>query len=669
MNQRRIAPIPRQLGVIDLFRIVGCVGLALLAGTPLLVGAEPKIERRIPPPGAELPAAEYAKLRERIAALQPALAIISDHAQAPDVLIFAKAVSFALRHNEFYSPEDFEVARQALDEAERRLDSIRSNRTPWRRRHGLVVRGFRSSIDDSLQPYGLWISDDLDFDRPAPLYVWLHGRGDRVTDLHFLHRRMHRDGTVTPPGSIVLHPFGRHCLGYKSAGETDVLEAIEHVASQYHIDRDRIALMGFSMGGAGAWHLGAHYADKWVAISPGAGFAETARYNRLEPADYPPSYEQALWGIYDVPNYVRNLFNVPVVAYSGENDKQIQAARVMEAAFHNEGRELTHLVGPGMGHKYHPDTLSEIVRRVGQAVEKGRRRTPAKISLQTRTLRYHRFAWLEIRGLGAHWQDARVDAEIVRDKQLRLSTRNVTALRLSPWPDMRNTVIEIDGERIVVANSASPLSTAELHLAAGWREGPPAATASRKSPGLQGPIDDAFCEPFLVVAPSGIASSPEVQEWVDFELTHTRDRWRALYRGEVRIKQDSEVSEQDLQRYHLVAWGDPQSNLVLRRVFSEHGSRALPLQWTPTQLQVGQRRFSSATHVPVLIYPNPLNPQKYLVVNSGPTFREAHDRTNSLQNPKLPDWAIVDIRQPPDDRSPGRIVAADFFSETWQLRH
>ncbi|MFP6602512.1 MAG: hypothetical protein VB862_08285, partial [Pirellulaceae bacterium] len=67
-------------------------------------------------------------------------------------------------------------------------------------------------------------------------------------------------------------------------------------------------------------------------------------------------------------------------------------------------------------------------------------------------------------------------------------------------------------------------------------------------------------------------------------------------------------------------------------------------------------------------YPNPWNDQKYVVLNSGPTHREGHDRTNSLQNPKLPDWAIVDLRQVPDALLPGKIVATGFFDESWQLK-
>ena len=34
------------------------------------------------------------------------------------------------------------------------------------------------------------------------------------------------------------------------------------------------------MGGASAWHLATHHAGLWCSASPGAGFAETAIYNK-----------------------------------------------------------------------------------------------------------------------------------------------------------------------------------------------------------------------------------------------------------------------------------------------------------------------------------------------------------------------------------------------------
>ena len=69
-----------------------------------------------------------------------------------------------------------------------------------------------------------------------------------------------------------------------------------------------------------------------------------------------------------------------------------------------------------------------------------------------------------------------------------------------------------------------------------------------------------------------------------------------------------------------------------------------------------------------MIYPNPLNPSRYVVLNSSFTFRDFAYLNNARQVAKLPDWAIVDLRTPADNLWPGKIVAADFFDERWQVK-
>ena len=49
--------------------------------------------------------------------------------------------------------------------------------------------------------------------------------------------------------------------------------------------------------------------------------------------------------------------------------------------------------------------------------------------------------------------------------------------------------------------------------------------------------------------------------------------------------------------------------------------------------------------MPVLIYPNPLNPKRYVVLNSGFTFREYDYLNNARQVPKLPDYAVIDVER------------------------
>ena len=92
------------------------------------------------------------------------------------------------------------------------------------------------------------------------------------------------------------------------------------------------------------------------------------------------------------------------------------------------------------------------------------------------------------------------------------------------------------------------------------------------------------------------------------------------------------------------------------------------VSWNKTSVQVGAKTFPAAGHVPALIHPNPQVRKRYVVINSGPTFRESHDRTNSLQNPKLPDWAVFDLSRLPDGEAAGKIAAAGFFGERWELQ-
>jgi predicted esterase len=647
--------------------------LLLFAGSTQAAEIRP-IPRRLPPRGIEISQAD----RQRI---EKALKTFGDGFEGvrrpelvrllPDAGVYLKAVRFALDHGEFYKPGDVKTALALIETGDRRLKQIKEGKFLWAEKRGLVVRGYQSHIDGSFQPYGLVIPEELDLLKPAPLHVWLHGRGDKTTDMHFIDQRERRVGTIAPKDAIVLHPFGRQCVGFKSAGEIDVLEAIEAVCRNYRIDRDRIVLRGFSMGGAGCWHLGAHYADRWVAMSPGAGFAETARYNKLSPAQFPPQYEQTLWGLYDVPLYARNLLNLPVVAYSGENDRQIQAARVMEEAFASHGAKLKHIIGPGMGHRYHPKSLDEINGLMDQAVKAGLNRYPRKLSLQTRTLRYNRMHWVELLELDEHWRDARVDAEITDLGSILLTTKNVKALRLtSPWKDRgrlaRRVTIRIDGQLLRFSQPNPERKSisfqrfrGEWHAVAEY----PLDEGLRKTPGLQGPIDDVWLAPFLVVLPSGKCQHEQVDRWVRFESQHFLKRWQLLMRGRARVKKDVDVTDDDINRYHLVVWGDAKSNRLIARLADK-----LPIRTGRDKIKVGDREFEAATHVASLIYPNPLQPTRYVVLNSGLTFREAHDRTNSLQNPKLPDWAVIDLSEPPSAERPGKIVVAEFFDERWRLK-
>jgi hypothetical protein len=73
----------------------------------------------------------------------------------PDAEVFHESVQRTLEDRIFYSKKEFEVAKKLLEMGKERLEQLSNGKTPWESQTGLVVRGYVSKIDGSLQPYGL----------------------------------------------------------------------------------------------------------------------------------------------------------------------------------------------------------------------------------------------------------------------------------------------------------------------------------------------------------------------------------------------------------------------------------------------------------------------------------------------------------------------------------
>ena len=646
--------------------------LALTAAAQIPPAAPP---RAIPPRGITLTdldrrelAAGTAALRVEIDALARDLAAEARLAALlPDVEIFHKAVAWALADDTFYSPKEIAAARHLLEEGHARAAQLRTKQAPWLDAKGLIVRGYRSKLDGSVQPYGLVVPENATRRATGtPLLVWLLGRGEKRTELAFLAEREAGPPPVQPAGVITLVPYGRFCNATKFAGEVDVLEALAAVRAHYPVDGTRIALAGFSMGGGSTWHLATHHSTLWCVASPGAGFAETPIFTKAAASNKEPrpAWEQLLWRQYESTGIAGNLFNLPTIAYAGEIDPQKEASDLMAAAMANEGLTLERLIGPQTAHKYHDATKAALTARLDALIAQGRDPSPREVRLQTYTLRYPEAAWVRILGLEKHWERAEVNAVRSEDgKVITLKTHNVSALWLEPLRDGNrfSGTIDIDGQVL----PARVLSDQPLALARSpdWKlvDLGELSAAPHKSPGLTGPIDDAFFEPFLFVRPTGKPLTAELGTWAEGELTAAVHLWREVFRGDVPVRSDREVTEADIRDHNLILWGDPSSNRLLARIIAR-----LPLSWDAKTLTLRGHTYDAARHVPILVFPNPLNPSRYVVLNSGIDFRADGYGNNALQTPKLPDWAVVDLRTAPGPRWPGKIVAAGFFDENWK---
>jgi len=639
--------------------------------------------RPIPPPGVSIPPGDRAELEAKAVSLGREIDLTRKALQKDplrsdwlaDVAVLHKAVDWALKHNEFFNVKEVATARELLRIAGLRLTELRKTPARWSQDPGLVVRAYRSKIDDSLQPYGLVIPPDYraGSGNKHRLDIWCHGRGETLSELNFIHGRLGSAGEFTPPGAIVLHLYGRYCCANKFAGETDLFEAMEHVKRHYSIDANRTVIRGFSMGGAACWQFAVHYPSVWAAAAPGAGFSETPEFLRVFQKEVlkPTDYERKLFHLYDCTDYAVNLFNCPTVAYSGAIDSQKQAADIMASALSAEGLTLTHIIGPNTAHRYHPDAKAEINRRIDSIVGLGRNPAPARVRFTTWTLRYNQSFWVSLEGLERHWERATVNASIKGPSMVEIETKNVTSLRLvfpsgyCPLDSTTLPIVRIDGQALKAPGVESDRSwTASFHRSKGqWRVGmAPASGEFRKTHGLQGPIDDAFMDRFTIVRPTGKPLNEKVGAWTASEMSHAIDHWRKQFRGDAIVKDDAEITPADIASCNLILWGDPSSNRVLSRILDK-----LPIQWDTSKVHIGSMAFGSDRHAPILIAPNPLNPKRYVVINSGFTFREYDHLNNARQIPKLPDYAVIDLSTPPNFRSPGRVAAAGFFDETWKV--
>lgn len=187
------------------------------------------------------------------------------------------------------------------------------------------ARGAFKTPDGSTVRYGLAVPRDYDASRPRPLVLALHPGGGGTP---FYGDRYLR--SVFSPGlqgldAIMIAPDAPGQTWTDTESEKGVMALLQDVAAKYSIDRRRILVVGFSMGGRGAWFLSSRHADQFTAAIVMAGQSD-------EP--------------------VADLARIPTYVIHSRDDERIpfdQAARRVEA-LERLGRALRFDVLEGVGH-------------------------------------------------------------------------------------------------------------------------------------------------------------------------------------------------------------------------------------------------------------------------------------------------------------------------------
>ena len=462
---------------------------------------------------------------------------------------------------------------------------------------GPQVLTFFSTVDDTDQPYALYLPPNFDASRSYPLVISLHGAGsNHRLNLRRVFGKSNAEGENDVEASryfpewedvdyVVASPYARGTMGYQGVAEKDVLDMLADVKRRFPIDPNRVYLTGLSMGGGGTLWLGLTRPDRWAAIAP------------VCPA--PPSETIALAG---------NALNVPVHLFQGGADPVVspESVRAWHATFDSLGTQVEYTEYPGVGHTsweqaYESGQIFEVFDRYERDLY------PNRVRFTTHRYAYDEAYWIRLDGLTPGVQ-ARIDARFTRDNQLEVATDQVEGFTLLLSGHSRVNrdepmEVKIDGQSLAVTASDSLAFSQQDGT---WMAQPASRPPRAKRPGAEGPINAAVAQRHVYVY--GTADNPSE---ADLEARRkqavTAATW-SMYRGPFwrrvkvfpRIVADRDVRASDVETSNLVLFGTASTN----RIIAQYRDR-LPLHLD-----------STATDTHGLLYVFPAGEHEVLV-NSG----------------------------------------------------
>lgn len=170
---------------------------------------------------------------------------------------------------------------------------------------------------------------EADQDRPWPLIVFLHGSGERGTEIervktNGLPKRLDEGFDVA---AIVISP---QCPQEAAWTDVWIVEGVHALIgdalTRYRIDPQRVYLTGLSMGGRGTWALGIAQPERFAALAPVCGGGN--------------------------PDLAYRLRRTPIWAFHGADDPVVplQETQAMADALARYQGKMRLTIYPGTGH-------------------------------------------------------------------------------------------------------------------------------------------------------------------------------------------------------------------------------------------------------------------------------------------------------------------------------
>jgi len=216
---------------------------------------------------------------------------------------------------------------QELKDVAAALDALEAGRSSLAARRGDFRRAYLSKVDNTLQPYRVYIPNGYDGAKEFPLVIALHGMGGNENSYFDAYQRGAFKVEAEKRGYLVACPKGRLPASmYTGTAEQDVMDVIAEMRQAYKVDPQRIYLTGHSMGGYGTWSVAMNHPELFAALAPIAGGGNIAGMAKIA--------------------------HIPQIVIHGDNDKTVpvERSRVMVEAAKTAKTEIKYVEVPGGSH-------------------------------------------------------------------------------------------------------------------------------------------------------------------------------------------------------------------------------------------------------------------------------------------------------------------------------
>ena len=506
-------------------------------------------------------------------------------------------------------------------------------------KRGRIKIGYISEIDSTIQPYDIVIPRTYDPSQKYALLLSLHGYQNEIQKYSVLAKE-EKNAQNDSLRTITVGVYGRRNHYYSGAAEEDVLDVMKQVQARYSIDSNKIYLTGSSMGGYGTWMIGLNYPDRFAAISPVCGPAQfngTKLLSTVSPMEY-----------------IANARHLPARIYHGAIDSTVNVnnSRRMVERLKELKYEYVYNEYPDVGHDSWNNADADS-NRIPWLLQFTRNSYPESVRHKTFYLRYGKAYWLRMTGKKIWDHYAEIEGNMIGANTIRIHTDNISSFFLDmKHPSLKTgepATIVIDRDTLVLTTYAEGMSFFRFKDSV-WMPGEAKETRLTKRYGMEGPSVAMETGKFLFVYGTGRPGQSK-------KIGTLLQQGLAGSDMVVQLVPDTIVLQQNLaEKYNLYSIGPPEENKYLQEILPglplEFRKDSLVLDGTYNRMEVGLQ----------MIYPNPQNNNRYVIVDVYPEFIPD---VRQLMTYPVADYFIYSLKG-----GNYELLKDEFFGSDWQvMRH